>query len=71
MTFQTLLIVEPRRRHMAACSMALDCQHYHCGAPLNIDTNTQKPRFVLGQSIRQRPPGTAAQNSRLYGVPLT
>ena len=28
-----------------------------------------RPRFVRGQSIRQRPPGTATQNSRFGGVP--
>jgi hypothetical protein len=29
----------------------------------------QAPRFVRGQSIRQRPPGTGTQNNRFSGVP--
>src|SRR2546425_10345910 len=41
------------------------------GFNVGILNPTHPPRFVLGQSIRQRPPATSTQNSRFGGVPRT
>jgi hypothetical protein len=56
-------------RHLAAGRGAPSTGLESYRMNLAVNDATTHPRFVRGQSIRQRPPGTDTQNSRFGGVP--